>query len=221
MIKRNIAKAVLVGVAASAALGLAATAAVAAVPTYKITAGTHTSGTIAYTGKAIGTSSSPAIHFNDKNTGLGTTCVSATASGTMKLGAHVSGTAMGNITKTTWTTCKGPAGIVLTPKQPTGSVWTLNGVARPVNGVTKVFIGNVVANVTTNIGCKFTVKGKADGTYTNSTGKLKLTAPRAGDGHKLAASNVSSCLGQVNNGDTLVFTGTYTVTTAAGKIKIS
>ena len=86
--------------------------------------------------------------------------------------------------------------------------------------MTKVFIGSVLANVTTNFGCKFTVKGSADGTYTNSTGKLTL-APRAGSGHLLKAANVSNCLGQVNNGDKLVFKGAYTVTTTAGKIKIS
>ena len=72
------------------------------------TAGTHTSGTIAYSGKAAGTSAHPAIHFNDATTGLGTTCDSATAAGIMKLGAHVSGTGAGSITKTTWTNCQAP-----------------------------------------------------------------------------------------------------------------
>jgi hypothetical protein len=216
MINRNVARAALVGVAASAAVGLAVTA-FAAAPTFHITAGSHTSGTIAYTGKATGTSSKPAIQFNDNTTHLSTTCVSGTASGTIKLGAHVSGTGAANITKTTWKTCTAAGGLKLTPKQPSTSKWTLNAVARPVKGVTKVFIGNVTANVTTNIGCK----GSADGTYNNTTGKLAV-APRSGSGHQLKATNVNnSCLGEVNNGDNLVFKGTYTVTTSAGKIKIS
>ncbi|HEY2298060.1 MAG TPA: hypothetical protein VGH43_10055 [Jatrophihabitans sp.] len=219
MINRRIAKTAMVGIAASAAaIGLAATA-FAAAPNYKITAGTKTSGTIAYTGKATGTSAKPAIQFNDASNGTQTRCVSATASGVMKLGAHVSGTRAATITKTTWTTCTGPLGLKLTPKQV--GTWYLNGAARPVNGVTKVFISNVIANVTTSLsGCKFTVKGAADGTYTNSTGKLTL-APRTGSGHVLKASNVGNCVNQINNGDKLVFKGTYTVTTTAGKIKIS
>jgi hypothetical protein len=220
MINRRFAKTALVGIAASgAAVALAATA-FAAVPTYKITAGTKTTGTIAYTGKATGTSANPAIHFNDKTRNVETTCVSATASGSMNLGAHVSGTAAGNIGKTTWTTCKGPLGTTITTKQV--GTWTLNGVARPSStGVTKVFIGNVKANVSISLpGCTFTVTGSADGTYTNSTGALKL-APRAGSGHTLKASHVGSCAGQVQNGDVLVFMGTYKVNTASGKIKIS
>ncbi len=221
MIKLNLRKTVMVGIAAGAAVGLVATAANAAVPTYKITAGSKTTGTSPYTGKATGTSAKPAIHFSDTTSGINTTCISATASGTMKLGAHVSGTAAGNITKTKLTTCKGPGGLVLTPKQPSTSKWTLNGVARPVKGVTKVFIGNVLANVTTNIGCSFSVKGSTDGTYTNSSGKLAV-APRAGSGHVLKAANAnSSCLGLVSNGDTLVFKGTYTVTTPTGKLGIN
>src|SRR6185312_1955487 len=79
MINRRFAKNALVGIAASgAAIALAATA-FAAAPTYKITAGTKTSGTIGYTGKATGTAAKPAIHFNDKTHGAQTTCVSATA----------------------------------------------------------------------------------------------------------------------------------------------
>lgn len=219
MINRRFAKSAMVGVAASAAAITLAATAFAAVPTYKITAGTKTSGTINYLGKATGTSAKPAIQFNDATSGAQTRCVSATASGVMKLGAHISGTKAATITKTTWTKCTGPLGITLTPKQV--GTWYLNGAARPVNGVTKVFISNVVANVTTSLpGCQFTVKGSADGTYTNSTGKLTL-APRAGTGHVLKASNAGSCAGQINNGDKLVFKGSYTITTAAGRIKIS
>jgi hypothetical protein len=221
MIKLNLRKTVMVGIAAGAAVGLVATAASAAVPTYKITAGSKTSGTTTYTGKATGTSSKPAIHFTDTTSGIATTCVSGQANGTMKLGAHISGTAAGNITSTKFINCTGPGGLTLTTTQPSTSKWTINGVARPVGGVTKVFIGNVTANVSTNIGCKFTVKGATDGTYTNSSGKLAV-APRSGSGHVLKASNANaSCLGLVSNGDTLVFKGTYTVATPTGKLAIN
>ena len=221
MIKLNLRKTVMVGIAAGAAVGLVATAANAAVPTYKITAGSKTSGTTTYKGNAAGTSSKPAIHFTDTTSGIATTCASGQANGTMKLGAHVSGTAAGNITTTKFNNCTGPGGLTLSTTQPPTSKWTINGVARPVKGVTKVFIGNVTANVSTNIGCKFTVKGSTDGTYNNTTGKLSV-APRSGSGHVLKASNANaSCLGLVSNGDTLVFKGAYAVTTPTGKLKIS
>src|SRR6476661_1128025 len=124
MIKLNLRKTALIGIAAGAAVGLVATSAFAAVPTYKITSGSKTSGTTNYTGKTTGT---PGVHFTDKRSGLVTTCASATAAGVMKLGAHVSGTAMGTITKTTWTSCKGPTGSGLTLKPTQSQTWTLNG----------------------------------------------------------------------------------------------
>jgi hypothetical protein len=222
MIKRNVTRTVMVGIAASAAVGLVATAAFAAAPTFKITAGSKTSGTSNYTGKATGTPSAPAIHFNDVTTNIKTTCVSSTASGVIKLGPSVPGAGAATITKTTWVTCKGPQGTTLTTVQPAGSVWKLNAVSRPVNGVTKVSITNVKANVTVSpLGCKFTVTGSTDGTYSNSTHKLTVK-PVAGSGHLLKASNTQGlCAGTVNNNDILQFTGAYTVSTPTGAIKIS
>lgn len=212
-------KAALIGGGVAAVAVVAAASAFATVPTYHITAGSKGSGTIAYTGKATGTSSSPAIHFTDHNTSLATTCTSGTASGVMKLGKAVSGTKAGTITKTTWKTCQAAGGITLTPVQ--AGTWYLNGLARPVNGVTKVSISNVLAHVGTSLpGCKFDVVGTATGTYTNSTGKLAVNSATTGT-RKLVAKNVGSCLGEVNNGDVLVFKATYTVTTASGKIKIA
>jgi len=221
MIKLNLRKAAFVGIAAGAAVGLVATAAFATVPNYKITSGTKTSGTTNYSAK---TTTTPGVHFTDKRSGLVTTCASATAAGVMKLGAHVSGTAAGTITKTGWTSCKGPtgSGLTLTPKQ--SQTWTLNGIAPTSStGVTKVRIGAVKAHVTTNIGCTFNVVGQANGTYTNSTGKLAVASASSGT-HVLKAANVTTanCLGQVQNGDILIFKATYAVTPATGgKIKIT
>lgn len=222
MIKPSIRKTVMLGVAAGAAVGLVATAAYAAAPTFKITAGSKTSGSTSYLGKATGSASKPAIHFNDISTHINTTCVSSTASGTIKLGSSVPGAGAGTITKTTWVTCKGPQSTTLKTVQPKGSVWKLNAVARPVNGVTKVSITGVLANVTISPNnCTFTVTGSTDGTYSNSTHKLTIK-PVAGTGHKLKASNAHGlCIGAVNNGDILQFTGAYTVSTPTGALKIS
>jgi hypothetical protein len=222
MIRLSIRKTVMVGIAAGAAVGLVATAAAAAAPTFKITTAHKTSGSTAYTGKATGTSAKPAIHFNDVSTHINTTCVSSTASGTIKLGPKVAGAGAATITKTTWVTCKGPQNTTLKTVQPKGSVWKLNAVARPVNGVTKVSITNVKANVTISpLGCTFTVTGATDGTYNNTTHKLTVK-PVASTGHKLKASNTQGlCVGTVNNGDVLQFTGAYAVTTPNGALKIS
>ena len=85
-------------------------------PTFKITAGTKTSGSIAYTGKATGTTAKPAIHFNDGATH--TTCVSRPRRPDRSSSARTSRHAAATITKTTWTKCTGPLGITLTPMQP-------------------------------------------------------------------------------------------------------
>lgn len=210
-------KAVLVGGAAAAIGVVAAASAFAAAPTFHITAGSKTSGTIAYTGKTTG---NPGIHFTDKNTSLATTCQSGSAAGSMKLGKAVSGTKAGTITKTVWNTCQAAAGLTLTPKQ--AGTWYLNGLARPKNGVTKVSISKVLAHVSTSLpGCSFDVVGTATGTYTNSSGKLTVNSASSGS-QVLKAENVKSCLGEVNNNDILIFKASYTVVTAnKSKIKIS
>ncbi len=222
MSKLNLRKTALVGIAAGAAVGLVATAAFAAAPTFKITAGSKTTGSSSYLGKATGTSAKPAIHFNDVSTHINTTCVSSTAAGSIKLGPKIAGAGAATITKTTFVTCKGPQGTTLQTVQPKGSVWKLNAVARPVNGVTKVSITNVKANVTVSpLGCTFTVTGATDGTYSNTTHKLTVK-PVASTGHKLKASNTQGlCAGTINDGDVLQFTGAYTVCTPTGALKIS
>ena len=221
MIKLSTVRTTLVATAATAAVGIiAAAAAYATVPTYKITAGTKTSGTIDYTAAATGTSAKPAIKFRDTaGNGTDLNCVSGTAKGVMKLGAHVSGTKAGTITGSTWTSCHGPFNLALKPKQV--GTWYINGSARPVNGVTKVFVNNVKANVTSAAGCNFTVSGSVDGTYNNTSGRLNF-APRAGSGHVLRLSNVNTagCFNLLHNKDKATFRASYLVKTAKGRIKI-
>jgi hypothetical protein len=222
MIKLSIRRTVMVGVAAGAAVGLVATSAFATAPNFKITTAHKTSGSSSYLAKASGTNAKPAIHFNDVTTHQNTTCNSATAAGSIKLGPSVSGAGAGTISKTTWVTCKGPNSTHLNTVQPKGSVWKLNAVARPVKGVTKVTISNVKANVTiVELNCTFTVTGTTDGTYSNATHKLTVK-PVASTGHKLKVSNTQGlCVGVVNRGDVLQFTGTYAVTTPNGNLNIS
>jgi hypothetical protein len=208
MIRR---KAAIVGLAAGAAALIAIPAAFAAGTTYTIKAGTATSGTTSY--KAT----TSKIKFRDVNTKTNLGCTGGTAKGGLTLGKKVAASKAGTIKSTTWKNCTGPGGLTLVPKQ--SGTWTLNGNGATKSGVTKVFVSNVVAKVQADPSpslCKFTVKGSADGTFTNSTQVLSL-APGS---HKLKVSNVSGCLGQINNGDTVQFTAKYTVKASDGKVSI-
>lgn len=215
MLKRRIAS---VAVGAGAIIAIAIPSAFGATLTYKITAGTAAKGSVTYSGKtAKGTASNPAIKFTDTTKNLPLGCNSGTASGSVKLGKAVAAAKAGTITKTTWSGCVGPNQLALTPKQ--SGTWYLNGAAKTATGKTKVFVSNVVANVSDSTGlCKFTVYGSADGVYNNATKSLAM-APRAGSGHQLKVKN-ASCLGLIANGDHVSFQGTYHITTPKGALKI-
>lgn len=219
MFKLSLTKSTLVGGATVAGIGILAAAAFAAVPSYHISAGTQKSGTIAYTAAANGTSSKPAVLFTDTTKKTQLTCQSASAAGVMNLGKR-SGTKAATITSTTWSICSG-LGLKLVPHQVKGSVWYINGDAPTQNGITKVHISNIKAHISSKVGCSLDVTGNADGTYNNSTGKLSM-APRAGSGHVLKLSNVSSgCFSLLSNGDKATFKAVYVVKTAKGKVKIT
>jgi hypothetical protein len=205
MIRR---KATFVGIAAGAIALIAIPSAFAAGTTYTVKAGTHTSGSASYAG------STNKIAFKDGQLNLG--CKGGTADGKVALGTHVAASKLGTITKTTWKSCSGPLNTVLIPVQKT--TWKLNASGKTSKGVTKVFVSNVNARIHqsgTGANCKFTVTGAADGKYDNSTHKLTL-APGS---HKLKVSHVvGGCFSLINNGDTVTFKATYTLT---GKISVS
>lgn len=199
---------------------LAAPAALAAAPvTYKVTAGRTVKGSVAYKGTtAKGTQAKPTVTFTDTRSSTTVGCTSGTASGTIKLGRRVAAAKMGTVTKTAYTSCTAVGGLVTLTQTQVGT-WYLNGSGKTANGVTKVFISNVKAKISSTA-CSLTLTGSADATYTNSTGKLAVK-PRAGSGHKLKASNVSGCSGLITNGDVIAFVGTFRVSTPKGKLSIS
>ena len=100
-----------------AVAGLAAPDALAVV-TYKLTAGTQTTGTVAYTAKA------GAIAFADVTTNQKLGCTGGTAGGTATLGAAKAAANIVPIARTTWTNCTGPLNLVLVPKQV--GAWKIN-----------------------------------------------------------------------------------------------
>ncbi|MHA3704048.1 hypothetical protein ACXR2U_17910 [Jatrophihabitans sp. YIM 134969] len=200
-----------------AVTGLTGASAFAAT-TYKVTAGTKTSGQQDYTAATkTGTTDAPGIYFKDKTSGLELGCTKGTAAGAANLGASVAGAGLASISSTTWTSCAGPGGIPLTPTQ--NGTWNLNAKGKTnSSGVTKGSISNVNATVS-GPGCTFTVSGAVDGSYTNSTGALKV-ATVAGTGNVLKVSAVTGCFSQINNGDIVIFKATYKVTTSSGLLKI-
>jgi hypothetical protein len=205
--------AVVVAAGAAAAIAIPSAFAAAA-PTYKITAGSHKTGSTTYTSKTTG--ASPQIHFTDNTSNQKLTCKNGTASGSVKLGAKVAAAKAGTIGKTSFVGCTGPQNLSLTVKQV--GTWSLNGSGKVASGKAPVYIGNVKANVSGGNGlCKFTVTGAVNATYSNSAGTLAVKSTAA---HKLTISS-ANCLGIVNKGDVVSYTGTYKITAKDGKLAIN
>jgi hypothetical protein len=156
---------------------------------------------------------SGAITLKDTKTGAVMTCKSSAASGTLKSGSGLAGTAIGSITALSFSTCTGPAGLTLTAA-PNALPWALNTLTYNA-GVTDGTVTGIDATLS-GAGCTATVDGTAAGadngqvnvSYTNSTGRMQLLA----SGGNLTLDNVSGCAGLINSGDAATLIGTYTVT---------
>jgi hypothetical protein len=190
------------GAATAAVIGLSAAPAFAAT-TWTVSPGG------AITGKS-GTTT-----LKDTTTGNSLSCKSSATSATLKSGSGLSGTGLGSITKVTFATCTGPLGLTFTVTS-NDLPWKLN--ATSYDSTTGVTTGTITGIDATLSGpsCSAEVDGtsagshtgKVKGTYTNSTGKLKILA----SGGNLHIYDVSGCAGLINSGDASTFTATYTVT---------
>lgn len=118
----------------------------------------------------------------------------------------MSGTDIGTIASTSFTSCTGPLGLTFTVKQ--SGTWNLN-ITSNSGAVSTGFISSVKASLSGPL-CSATVTGSADASYSNSTGVLTVKLV-SGSGHTLTVSGVSGCLGLINNGDTTTFNGAYTI----------
>ncbi|HEY1617048.1 MAG TPA: hypothetical protein VGG25_05485 [Streptosporangiaceae bacterium] len=184
---------------------LSGAVAAAAVLTFSVTpAFAATTFTVSPGGAYTGTAGTTT--FTDTNTGSALTCKSATAKGTLKSGSGLSGTGIGTITGTTFTTCTGPLGISFTVKQV--GTWSLN-LTSYTSPTSTGYVSGIDATLSGSL-CSATVTGSADATYSNSTGVLTLK-PVSGSGHTLTISGVNGCLGLLNNGNTSTFNGAYTI----------
>ncbi|MET7858068.1 hypothetical protein ABZS81_12720 [Streptomyces sp. NPDC005318] len=152
--------------------------------------------------------------LTDTNTGATLTCSSATATGQLPNGA-ASGSPLATITSTTWNSCSGPLGITFTVQQ--NGIWNINA-APPLNasGGVDGTIDNVSAHITGSL-CSADVTGGVPATYDNN-GHLVVhpTNPPS-----LTISNVSGCLGLLNNGDTVAFDATYNVAPSTIRVSVA
>jgi hypothetical protein len=193
-----------------AAGGAAATLAVAlgAAPSSATTVATWT----VKPGGAV--SGSGTAQVKDAQTGTVAKCSSITLSGTAKSGSGLAGNKLVKITSGSFTGCT--IGTISVSVTVNGLPWYLN--AKSYVSSTGVTSGTItgIDLVATAPGCTATLDGTAagadngtvKGTYTNSSGVLKLL-PTGGNLH---AWGVSGCLGLINNGDTAKPSGSATVT---------
>jgi hypothetical protein len=123
-----------------------------------------------------------------------------------------------SINKINFVGCTGPGGSLAVT---TSGTWKLHGTSAATSGATDVVTGHV-ENITANVSnavCKFTVTGKADGSFDEAT--QKLTIAETGFSGDLKVSNVTGCLGQVTNGQNANFSGVFNVASADGAINLS
>lgn len=193
---------IVAGAAAAAVFGLAVSPA-SAISSWTVSGG----------GSFTGTSTNSKLV--DPSTGVTLTCTSSSATGsTVANGTYSSGSNIASLSNVTWTNCSGPFGITFTVAAK-GLPWHFNAVNYS-SGVTTGTLTGVLAHIS-GAGCTADFGGTSatspatlDGKYTNATHTLTVT----GTGN-LHAYNVSgSCLGLINPGDAVSYTGDYALSPA-------
>lgn len=186
--------------AAALALGISTTAAMAT---------TAKTWTIKPGGKVTGTSSNTIL--KDTKTGTTLKCTSSKTTATLKKGKGQTNP-LGKISSVTFSGCTGPGGIPITAKTSASKAhpWNLNGTSYS-GGVTHGSITGIKATIS-GTGCsasvagtKASANGMVTGTYTNSTGILKVS------GGNLHIWNVKGCFSLIKSGDPSTFTGSYKI----------
>jgi hypothetical protein len=192
------ATAVLIGVSAGAALAVNATWTVKPGGTVTGTAGTTT--------------------LKDTTTGNTLKCTSSKATATLKKGSGLSGTAIGSITKLSFSGCTGPLGIAATVTinnlpyklNATSFNATSGTTTGSITGIDAKVVGGPCSVIVDGSGSTPNHTGKVKVTYTNSTHKLKALA----SGGNLHLFNATGCSPFFASGDAATFVGTYTVSPA-------
>jgi hypothetical protein len=153
------------------------------------------------------------LAVKDTATGTVVTCVSSSASGTLRNGSGLPGFHAGSLSAVSSVQCDGPGGPRFT-LQAGGLPWHLNFTTyNAAKGVAQGTIGKIHIAVS---GCASVIidgtgatahDGRVAFRYADSTGRLKvLTA-----GGNLHFYGTNGCLGLFGNGDPATFSATYTV----------
>jgi len=199
-IRNRLGKALIMSVTTAAVIGMVAAPAFATAATWTVKPGGAT------TAKA-GTTT-----VTDVTAGQSVTCTSSTAKGSFKTGSGLSGAGIGTITSLTLSGCSVlgmSISVTITGKMPINAVF-FNSTKRIVTMFLTKIHGSLSAN-----GCSATIdgtgaaahNGKVKATYADGTGKLHVLTT----GGNLHLYNVN-CFGVINNGDSVNFTTTYTLT---------
>ena len=148
----------------------------------------------------------------DVTAGRSVTCSSSAAKGSFKTGKGLSGTGIGTITSLTVSGCSVlgmSISVTITGKMPINAL-SFNATKKTVSMALTKIHGSLSAN-----GCSATIdgtgaaahNGMVKATYADVGGRLRVLTT----GGNLHLFNVN-CLGVINNGDSVTFTTTYTLT---------
>lgn len=190
-----------VGAAVATSL-LVGTVAAQAATTFTVRAGHAKPGTqVAFTAKSKG------VTLSDAGSGFTVACTSATTSGATRAGKH-GGAAIAQLAggKASLNSCSAFSGLLGATVTGAGQ-WLVN-VGSVKNGVATGSVSRVHLNVSTSIGCSFTVKGRAPAHYRDADHALQLLSSKS----QLTVSNASLlCHGAVSNGDKASLRGSFVV----------
>lgn len=191
--------AVSAGVAATLIVGAAAAQ---AAPTFTVHAGKAKPGTqVTFTAKA------KAVTFSDKNSGFTVNCSGAASPGSTRTGKR-GGAGIARLAggKASFKNCSAFSGLLTGTVEGVGH-WRIN-VRSVKKGVAAGSVSRIHLDVSTSLGCSYTLTGRAPAHYIDGKHTLQLLGGKA----QLTVRNASQgCQAAVSNGDKTSASGRFVV----------
>lgn len=205
-------------VAGAGAITLAfATPAMAAVIPSDVTVGTtSTAGSSNITAASQGSLSFAAEKTDGTFLTMGCSSAAVPTSPASKVFSGTGLTNIAAINAMNFSGCTGPGGTLTVT---TSGSWKLQRTGGTATSALTNTIPGQVTGITANVGnlvCKFTVTGKAKGSFVEGTQVLKVNEPGTG----LKVSNIQGCGGQLKTGGKAKFTGSFKVKSPKGAINV-
>lgn len=190
-----------IGVTVAAAM-LVGTLSAQAATTFTVRAGHAKPGTqVVFTAKA------KSVTLSDSNSGFTITCTGATSPGSTRTGKHGGSGIVGLAAdKATFQNCSAFSGLLTGTVKGVGR-WLVN--AKSVKkGVVTGSVARIHFNISTSLGCSFTLKGRAPAHYVDGKRSLQVLGGKS----QLTVSNASQhCQAAVSNGDKAYMQGKFAV----------